>query len=46
MPIFSIKKLYSEFERLQAIMQELKKENQELKNHLRDFDGAVEKVVV
>ena len=25
-------------------MQELKKENQELRNHLRDFDGAVEKV--
>ena len=43
--IFSIKKLYAEFERLQTIMQELKKENYNLKLQLREFEGLVDKVI-
>ena len=42
--IFSIKKLYAEFERLQTIMQELKKENYNLKVQLRESEGLIDKV--
>lgn len=44
--ILSIKKLYAEFERLQTIMQELKKENYNLKMQLKDSEGLMEKVTV
>lgn len=46
MSLLSIKKLYAEFERLQTIMQELKKENYNLKVQLREFEGLVDKVIM
>ena len=44
MQYLSIKKLYAEFERLQNIMQDLKKENYNLKTQLKESEGLMEKV--
>lgn len=46
MTLRSIRRLHEEFERLQNIMQELKKENYELKVRLQESGNLTDKVLL